>query len=417
MVHIGLMPSTTSSPHVAPGPPRGPGFDALRLVAAATVVVLHANGALGTDLLWGALEFVEPIMVFFVITGMFVFASAETSARRPGGWRDYGRNRWLRVAPGLLVFTVLTPVLIVLAGAAPASTLVSRDLAPWFAGALVFAPNYDPSVWSHIGTGSMNGPLYTIPVEVSFYLLAPALVVVARRWGFWRVVTAMGILSVAGPLLATLAPPTIGAIVHHLFLERAAYFTVGMVLARVGNLVPLRWWLVGVAALVHVGLRAHQDFGPDDGPLAWLQHHVKPVVSAVPAAYLVLFVGMRLPRSIARATGRLGDLSFGTYLWHSLAINLALWWGLRGSEWATSAVLVVSLLAGAASWHLVEKRFLRRKRGGLRASLERPTAEVAGLDDHPVPIAATTSTALGLAASPGPAPAPQGPPASVRDAP
>lgn len=415
----------TPSSQVAPGPPRGPGFDTLRLVAAATVVLLHANGALGTDLLWGGLEFVEPIMIFFVITGMFVFASAEASSRRPGGWRDYGRNRWLRVAPGLLVFTALTPVLIVLAGAAPASTLVSRDLVPWFAGALVFAPNYDPSAWSHIGTGSMNGPLYTIPVEVSFYLLAPALVVVARRWGFWRVVTAMGVLSVAGPLLATLAPPMIGAIVHHLFLERAAYFTIGMVLARVGNRVPLRWWLVAVAALMHVGLRAHQDFGPDDGPLAWLQQHVKPVVSAVPAAYLVLFVGMRFPRAIARTVGRLGDLSFGTYLWHSLVLNLALWWGLGGSGWTTTAVLVASLLAGAASWHLVEKWFLRRKRGGLRTSLERPAAEVAGPAVHPAPVAATATAAPWPSPSPGPsassgsapASAPEGAPASLRDAP
>lgn len=351
-------------------PPRGPGFDGLRLVAAATVVVLHSNGALGTSVLWGALEFVEPIMIFFVITGMFVFASAESSARRPGGWSNYARNRWLRVAPGLLLFTALTPLVLVAVGAAPASTLVSRELVPWFAGALVFAPNADPRPWSEIGTGSMNGPLYTIPVEVSFYLLAPVLVVVARRWGFWRVVVVMGGLGVVGPLLTTLGGPLVGAVVHHLFLERAAYFTVGMVLARVGTRIPLRWWLLAVAALLHVGLRAYQDFGPGSGPLAWLQHHVKPVLCALPAAYLVLFVGMRMPSWVGRFTARLGDLSFGTYLWHSLVINLALWWGLAGSAWTTVAVLLVSLTAGAASWHLLEKRAIRLKHGGLRASLD-----------------------------------------------
>jgi peptidoglycan/LPS O-acetylase OafA/YrhL len=378
-IRVGHIRCMTSDTPARPGPlrlPRGPAFDSLRWIAAISVVLLHGSSALGVELLGGAVEFVEPIMVFFTLTGMFVFASAQSTWERTGSFRQYARNRALRVAPAVWTFALAAPLLLVVVGAASPSTLVSPEIAVWLGAAAVLAPNYDPAMWAHVGTGSMNGPLYTVPAEMSFYVLVPVLVLAARRVGFWWVVAGMAVVSVVGAAVSSLAGPFVHELFHHLFLERAAYFTTGMVLARVGALVPLRWWLALLALGVHVALRAHQDFGPDTGALAWLQHTVKPVLCALPVGYLVLWAGVRLPAVLGRATGRLGDWSFGTYLWHSVVINLALWWGAAGSGLALAAVLAVSLGLGATSWHLVEKRFLRRKVVGLRGAADGPVGSV-----------------------------------------
>jgi peptidoglycan/LPS O-acetylase OafA/YrhL len=345
---------------------RGEAFDSLRWFAAIAVVVLHASSAMGIELLWGGVEYAEPIMVFFTLTGMFVYASAVSTWSRTGSWRTYARNRWLRVAPAIAAFALATPLVLVAVGAAAPTTLLSPELVVWLASAALLLPNYDPSIWSHIGSGSMNGPLYTVPVEMSFYLLVPFLVLAARRFGFWRMIAGMAVVSVVGAFVSNQGGPFVHEVFHHLFLERAAYFTTGMVLARVGSVVPLRWWLAAAALAVHVALRTYQDHGPDTGVLPWLQHTFKPLLCAVPSGYLVLFAGVRLPAFLGRVTARLGDWSFGTYLWHSVVLNLALWWGAGASGLALAAVLVVSLGCGAASWHLVERRFLARKEVSLR---------------------------------------------------
>jgi peptidoglycan/LPS O-acetylase OafA/YrhL len=86
-------------------------------------------------------------------------------------------------------------------------------------------------------------------------------------------------------------------------------------------------------------------------------------------------------------TARLGDWSFGTYLWHSVVLNLALWWGAGASGLALAAVVVVSLGCGATSWHLVERRFLARKQVSLRArtdDLARPGPAPGPVDARPV---------------------------------
>jgi len=352
--------------------PRGPGFDALRWVAATAVVLLHGSSALGVDLLGGAVEFAEPIMVFFTLTGMFVYASAQSAWTRTGSFRQYARNRLLRVAPAIWTFALVVPVLLAVTGAVSWAALVSPELVLWLGSAAVLVPNYDPPAWAHVGTGSVNGPLYTVPAELSFYAVVPVLVLVAARFGFWRMIAGMAVVSVVGAAVSSTGGPLVHEVFHHLFLERAAYFTTGMVLARVGALVPLRWWLAVLALAAHVALRAHQDFGPDTGLLASLQLTVKPVLCALPAGYLVLWAGVRTPPVVGRVTDRLGDWSFGTYLWHSVVIDLALWWGFAGSGLALLAVLGASLGLGAASWHLVEKRFLRRKHLGLRQVVAEP---------------------------------------------
>jgi peptidoglycan/LPS O-acetylase OafA/YrhL len=326
-------------------------FDFIRLVAAVAVLFAHTNSELGTEVGWDLFGLIDGVPVFFILSGMLVYASAEKIAHTTGRWRAFFVNRWLRIAPALYVFALGVPVSLAVLGMVTWSSLMHFDLVVWFGSSILLA-------WADVGTGVMNGPLYTIPAEVSFYLVVPLLVVAARRFGFWRMVGGMGLLSVAGAWFSNQGDPITIAILHHTFLERAGCFTAGIILARYATRIPLRWGLMFLATGIYLLLKV---YGPGNFVF-------KPVLIAAPLAYMILFTGFRGPRVLQRITGRIGDLSYGTYIWHYFVINCFIWYGLQG--WAAAlGILVTTLLLAAASWFGVERHALK-----LKAVTLRPTA-------------------------------------------
>ena len=79
--------------------------------------------------------------------------------------------------------------------------------------------------------------------------------------------------------------------------------------------------------------------------------------------YVVLSIGLRSTRGIRR-TGRWGDFSYGLYLYAFPVQQTFIWlWPLLPLAVSAIGTLVVSFLAAALSWHLVENQALRLKPG------------------------------------------------------
>ena len=58
-----------------------------------------------------------------------------------------------------------------------------------------------------------------------------------------------------------------------------------------------------------------------------------------------------------------GDISYGIYIFHFPIINLAVYFGLfeqYNSYLVAFVIIIVVLLVGFASWHIIEKPFLKR---------------------------------------------------------
>ena len=150
---------------------RGPNtFDFLRFLAATVVVVAHASALLGDSILSGPASIVDGVAMFFIISGFVVYRSAERALEKSGEWKEFFRNRFLRVAPALYVYTVLVAILLIVTGAVSLSAMFSKGVAIWMIGSFLFVPTYDPSAFTSFRTGQLNSALYTIPAEVSFYL-------------------------------------------------------------------------------------------------------------------------------------------------------------------------------------------------------------------------------------------------------
>ncbi len=99
---------------------------------------------------------------------------------------------------------------------------------------------------------------------------------------------------------------------------------------------------------------------------AWLGPYGFQGVGMLACAAMLVHAAMKLPHA-AKWSNRLGDLSYGVYIFAFPVQQLGVHWA-RQQNWSFAASLFFSatatLLLAYASWHLVEKRALRFKPGG-----------------------------------------------------
>lgn len=202
---------------------------------------------------------------------------------------------------------------------------------------------------------AINGSLWTIKVEVAFYLAVPVLCEIMRPRS-------------KIPLLALL------------FLLSYAYFATFKFLAsstghsiyeEIGKQLPgqLRYFALGAAVYYYeTPLRKYLGFlGPAaflvlcffDMENAWFW---KPVLLAC-VVFAIAF-GPFLGN-----IGRVGDLSYAAYLVHFPVVQIGVSIGLfDASPWlALAAVVVVVTLVAFLSWHFIEKPFLSKSSHYVRA--------------------------------------------------
>lgn len=336
-------------------------YDFLRLLAAVAVVVQHATVHLDAHFFWlaprGAWWFYDGVSAFFIISGLFVFRSADHLHQIGASWTDFYVNRLLRIAPAIYAYILVTAILVVAIGAATIPEVTSLSGAAWIGSALALIPVYSPAFLHDFGIGTVNGSLWTIPAEVSFYVIVPILVMAAHRMGqrFLPALAALALLLAFGSGLVGGWP---GKFLGISFLPYLWYFGIGIAWYYLRERVPLRWWAAIGSALLYVLITAANR-------LTGGEHVHLALLAAIPLSYVIICVGERGPRAFQWFTQRVGDLSFGTYVWHMIVVNLMLYSGLRQHLGDTSAVLVAvtgSLLMASLSWHLVERRAISRKR-------------------------------------------------------
>lgn len=338
-------------------------FDALRFLAATSVILSHAfllaEGRLYDDplmrLTHGQVALgVAGVFVFFVISGFLVTQSWE----RTGSLTRFATKRALRIYPGLaLCILVLTFVL---------GPLVTRlTLSAYFgaygtydflvANLLVNTDhNSLPGVlFTALDIGDIvDGPLWSLPVEIAMYVMVGVL-------GLLRLIR----LPVLGVLLGIgMVCLWFDTTAHYEFIGSVGwmlgFFVVGMAMYRLRNhrLVFSPFVALAMAA----------------GLVASVPLHAFLLLFPIFGGYLVIYLARH--RGIpAIPAARFGDLSYGLYIYGWPVEQAVLY--LRPGISAAQLFLIAFPVAAAIaflSWHLVEKRALRLKPGA--SSPSRPVA-------------------------------------------
>jgi len=227
-------------------------FDLLRLLAALQVAIIHSIAILKPTghfarLLEAGLDRFPGVPIFFVISGVLISKSYE----RSDSLRDYLRNRCLRIFPGLWVCLVVSVAVILALGVGTLGRITTPDWLLWWAGQMSIFQNFQAAFLEPLSTG-LNRSLWTIPVELEFYIVLPALYGILRlrkRLGNIRLL-AIGLASLAVQLLIVNSARSVGQVGAYSLLggTLAPYlwmFLVGVSIQR--NWGTVRRWLVGRA--------------------------------------------------------------------------------------------------------------------------------------------------------------------------
>lgn len=345
-------------------------FDLLRLLAALQVAVVHGIATLKltghfAGLLRTGLDRFPGVPIFFVISGVLISKSYEHSA----SLRDYLRNRCLRIFPGLWVCLVVSVVVLLALGVGSLGRITTPDWLLWWLGQMSIFQNVPATFLEPLSTG-LNRSLWTIPIELEFYLLLPAL------YGILRLRKRRGNLRLLALALASLAIQLLIVTRHGSVAQLRAYsllnvtvlpylwmFLVGISIQR--NWLTVRGWLAGRAhwwALGYLMLCA---------ATRWLRietggNNMNPVY-LLPLAGLIVSLAMSVPQ-LSEKLLQHQDISYGLYLYHMLVIELVVALGAPSGWVSLAAAIIVSLGLAELSWTLVEKPYLRRKRNALRVS-------------------------------------------------
>ena len=323
-------------------------FSLLRIAAALAVVFSHHFPITGTQPpAWLHSNMVGgvAVMTFFTISGYLVTLSWLREPRVIA----FAGKRLLRLWPGMLV-AVLAGVLVL--GPVFSDLPVREFLAHpdtrlhWFNLLLVEAHVNLPGVFGRNPlAGLMNGPLWTIPLELLCYAaLAGAGVLGVLRWRPLASVAGLGYLA----FFLCLRNADVTGTMHHWF-EYPAYFVYGSLIAMYRDVFKAhgRGLLMVLAPLAAVLF-----FG------AGLEHSAGLLL--LPP--LLIHVGSCRGAFFSRLH-RAGDPSYGIYVLGcpiAQAVQ-AVWPGLPFMQ-SLLLAMVLSAVAGYVSWHAVEAPALRLKR-------------------------------------------------------
>jgi peptidoglycan/LPS O-acetylase OafA/YrhL len=366
--------------------------DALRAIAALSIVVLHACVAapLLQDLHAGGLaKYVAHldvgVTIFFLISGFLLyrpFARARLEGDATPDVRAYAWRRFLRITPAYWAALTVIALWVPLSG-------VFGEHGWRFFG---FAQIYDGDT---VRSGLSQA--WTLCVEVTFYAMVPIYAVAMRRvparsprrWLSTELgaLAALVVLSVAWKLFAISRVDVASTDAAPWMMSLPAlidYFALGMGLAvltiaseanllrgsagRLRDLIRRRMWLPWLVAAVAFVVAGEAIGKTGEGGTASVGSEVLPRH----ALYAVVALGVMLPalmteqrRALSqrvlrvRALRWIGLISYSIYLWH-FALEAKL---VRAVSWHTPAgalalfalMVLVSIGVGAVSYYVIER--------------------------------------------------------------
>ena len=333
--------------------PKYGGFDLLRIVAALGVVLTHsfeltdhAGDRPMTHIGRFSLAFGNVgVYIFFIISGFLVSSSLDRS-RKPS---VFLRNRGARIFPGLICVTVLTvfllgPLMTTLSAGAYLTDTTTISYLLHNSTLLLGVRYYLPGVFSGQG---VNGSLWTLPYEVWAYvaLLVMAWLGILKRPLLVGGLFAIGVLTFRFGNYEHIIPlryALFGMNMHDM-TTLGTFFLGGAVLSRINSGVrESRHLLVAGFALIAVGFAVREP---------------SLFILGLPA---VVVSSGTVTNSLTRRISALGDPSYGIYI-ASFPLQQTLFHS--GTIRTPAAMFLVSaplsVAAGFASWHLVEKPAMR----------------------------------------------------------
>lgn len=365
---------------------RFPFVDALRAIAALSIVVFHFNGYMSLP---PALEWFHPVvvrlgagvLVFFVISGFLIyrpFVRANLSGAPRPEVIGYAKRRFLRIVPAYFLALTLTAALV------GKTDVFGPDGFLYYGFAQIYQQGLELKGLSVAWSLCIEVTLYAfLPIWAMLVAMVPASTPLDRRRREVVMLVLLLALGIAARVMMANSQGRVGSVSILAYLD---IFALGMVMAYwsvawEGRALP-RWlsWIndyPGISwagAAVCLWAMATQTGGNKSAfqvastPDLWLRHGLSAMLGVL--LLLPLAFGDQRRGRLRQVLGNpvllwAGVVSYGLYLFHPLVLRKLDDAGAMPASgtllgWAGMLLLVVAITAviAALSWHFLERPLL-----------------------------------------------------------
>lgn len=326
-------------------------FDVLRFLLAFIVFLVHSYALTGVNDLAVLSRFFSSslaVKAFFIVSGFLIFMSYENSSNA----KSYFVKRAKRIYPAYFFVIIIS---VILGGGISTYSLgdyFSISLLEYIFANLLFLnfiqPNL-PGVFEGNQIEVINGALWTLKVEVMFYLSVPLIVWAFNKFGRLPMIIGLYVCSVFYSVSMHMLAVKTGS-EFYLQLQRQlpgqfVYFISG----AIGYYYFA--WISKYAAklmLLSIVVFIFQQWLP------WL------IIEPIALGMIVIYVARVMP--YLGNFGKYGDFSYGIYIIHFPILQLlASYTVFNANPWEMLFVTTLIILIGAfLLWHLVEKNFFQK---------------------------------------------------------
>ncbi|XCF07743.1 acyltransferase [Tamlana crocina] len=283
---------------------------------------------------------------FFIISGYFIYQSLQRSSNL----FSYYKKRFLRLFPALFVVLLVSLLLAPFVYAGNVGFFENKEVYTYLPNNLSlygFQPVIN-GVFDNNPYHSINGSLWTIRYEFSLYIALSMLFVFRKHQKIQVLLLAFcfaGLLIIYNGFLYRFAGSSIFGMNGYEILDLGTFFVCGSLLASLNFEKVIKKWFLPLAVLI---------------VLVAIRFNVYDLVKHMVLPIIILSVGFTaLP--FFSAFGKIGDMSYGIYIYSfPLQQTLMYYCKLDVLQLMLWSVLI-SILFGYFSWHLVEKKALRFK--------------------------------------------------------
>lgn len=282
---------------------------------------------------------------FFAISGFLVTKSYLRSKNN----FEYAEKRFRRIYPAYLnvVFFCLC-ISACISSFDTANFFARTETLKYFVYNALFLNFMQPTLSSVFDSNpiqTLNGSLWTIKIEVMLYFFVPSLIYLFNK-GVIRTTLLAYVLSVCWVYFFThLYHGNMGEEMARQFPAQLSYFVFGACFAVNKTILSQLKWL---ALLSFIMLFATNN------------SYVKLLIDPIAYSSIVIYLSTAAYTNLN--LGKYGDISYGIYLYHFPIIQLLIFFKIfaLNAYLGLALVFILTIFTALASWHLIEKRLLKR---------------------------------------------------------
>lgn len=332
-------------------------FDFLRFYLAFIVLLTHIIVLSEKQELEPYLKYLNSylsVTAFFVISGYLIAKSYINSP----SLKIYLKKRAARLLPAYIFVIITCSVgLYFLSNKSFYDYFTSTQLFKYLLANLTFQnylQPYLPGVFTeHCGTNAVNGALWTLKIEVAFYLLLPLIIYfsnkVKNKILFFSLIYFLSVLYKIGCVyLGQVFDLEILSFISHQLPGFLSYFICGVALVYLQDIYLKNKNKLFVVGLVILLIERQIDIE---------------FLTPIALSSIIFFVSFSLKK--LNNFAKYGDISYGMYIYHFPIINIAVELELfKHTNTITAVLLIIScvFIVSFSSWHILEKRFLSKVR-------------------------------------------------------